>query len=168
MTGLGLPADLVAPARPRDDALMLLSVGEGGARRVALLSRSEVHVARHDLVRLALWSDSRSGTNIERSGAATLFWLAGAKAVSVSLRCIHSEPLTAASTGDPAGRASRAFTLLVVDVRADEVDFAELVAPLMLALQDPDDVLLRWEEDARRLAAVDRRFRDGADSAGSG
>jgi hypothetical protein len=146
---------------------MLLSVDEGGTPRVALLSRSEVHVARHDLVLLALWPDSRSAANIERSGGATLFWLVGVKAVSVSLRRIYSEPLTGASTGAPAGRAPRAFTLYVVDVRADEVDYAELVTPMTFALRDPDAVLPRWEQVARRLAAIGRRLWDGADSAGS-
>ncbi|MEU7632331.1 hypothetical protein AB0C34_20430 [Nocardia sp. NPDC049220] len=167
MTGTRLSAehiaDLTASAQPRDQALLLLSVDEAGTPRVALLSRAEVHVVADSLLLVAVWSGSRSATNIERSGAATLFWVVDGAAVSASLRCAGSRPLAAAPSGELAERALRALTLRVVDVRVDEVGYAELTAPLMFAVHEPEEIMSRWEDVARRLGAVALGLQDGSD-----
>lgn len=172
MTGARLSAehvaDLAAPAQPRDQALLLLSMDEAGTPRVAMLSRAEVHVVADDLLVVAVWSGSRSAANIERSGAATLFWVVGGAAVSASLRYTDSRLLASAPSGDPAGHALRALTLQVVDVRADEVGYAELTAPLTFAVHEPEAILSRWEDVAQRLGALALTLQDGSDSRGSG
>jgi hypothetical protein len=164
----GLPADLVrdlaAPAQPRDQALLLLTVDEAlAAPRVALLSRAEVHVVNPDRLLVASWSGSRSAANLERTGTATLFWLAGA-AVSVTLRRTGGEVLA----GPPGDRELHAHVLDVTGVRADEVGYAELVAPLTFALHAPEDVLPRWAEVGARLAELADRLGASAErNAGS-
>jgi hypothetical protein len=149
-----LAADLARPARSRDQALLLATVDPGGAPRMALLSRAEVHVAGTDRLLLAMWSGSRSATNVERAGSATLLWVVGAAAVSVTMRCAGRTDL--GEPDRPGERALVALTMLVDGVRVDEAPYAELVSPLTFQLYEPNDVLPRWDDVARRLAEVRR------------
>lgn len=157
-----LAADLAKPARSRDQALVLATVDTGGAPRMALLSRAEVLVAGLDRVLLAVWSGSRSAANIERAGRATLFWVAGTRAIGMAMRCVGRTAL--GEPDRPGGRALLALTMRVDEVRMDEVPYATLVSPLTFQLHEPDDVLPRWNDVALRLADLARQLPEASET----
>jgi flavin reductase (DIM6/NTAB) family NADH-FMN oxidoreductase RutF len=143
-----LPADVVALLDGNDLeariglTIELLSAGEDGWPRVALLSAGEVLAVSDETVRLALWPQSHTTENLTRTGKGVLAFVHDGAAYNVRLRAIRSPDL-------PGPLA--AFEGSVAEFRRDEVGYARLTNGITFELPDAPAVVARWRETIEAL-----------------
>lgn len=138
LDGTGLPS--------REGATFLLvTVGETGWPHVALLSVGEVLAVSPQELRLALWSSSRTTTNLTRTGQGSMALVHGGAAYRLQLAARRAGEI------DVAGQSLACFTADVVDVIEDAVGYAELVSGVTFRLREPGEVLARWAETIAKL-----------------
>lgn len=127
--------------RKEGETFLLLTIGEDGYPRVALLSVGEVYAPSAREVRLALWPRSTTTTNLGRTGRATLAWIQAGPA--------HYVELDATRRGD-AGPFAR-FDATVRSARTDVVGYADLTSGVRFRLKDRAEVLARWRQTIETL-----------------
>ena len=102
-------------------ALLLVTVCENGAPRVAVLSPAEVRVAGDNLLRLQVRAASTSAANLANGSHALLWCVLDAAAYSICGTCT-----TSAAQGDA---AFSTFDMTVRDVYRDFEADAPMIAP---------------------------------------
>jgi len=150
-----LAAELPAPlfelldgrdlAQKEGETLLLLTVGEDGFPRIALLSVGEVLAVSPDELRLALWPASTTTSNLARTGRATLAAFLGGTAYDVELLARQLPELRTSR-----GHYAR-FAAEVRSARADAVSYAELLGGVRFRLKDAPRVVAGWERTIEAL-----------------
>jgi hypothetical protein len=130
------------------ETFLLLTVDEAGWPHVALLSVGEVVARSPRELRLALWPGTGTGANLARGGRATLAAFHAGSAYYATLRADRLADLDT-----PHGPFAH-FRATVREVRADTVDYADLLAGIQFRLKDQAGSIRRWREvvDALRAA----------------
>lgn len=129
--------------------VLLLTVDTAGWPRVAMLSAGEVLAVGPRALRLALWPDSASAANLERTGRATLAMVhAGA---GWYLRCAGRRQ---ADLALPGGRLLASFALTVEEALEDAVPYAELTHGIEFRLADRERTLAAWRDAVRAMRAA--------------
>jgi len=129
--------------------VLLLTVDADGWPRLAMLSAGEVLATGARALRLALWPDSRTTTNLDRSDRATL--AAVLDGAGWYLRCTASRQPDLAL---PGGRRLASFGLTVDETLEDQVPYAELTTGIGFRLLEPDRVLPAWREAVAAMRAA--------------
>jgi hypothetical protein len=128
-------------------AFLLLSADASGWPRVAILSAGEVVVMGDGELRLALWPDSASTSNLSRTRRATLAAAVPPRMYYLRLECTDGKEL---HVGD---RRLTAYRSRVVEALEDRVPYAELTTPISFRLAAPDSTLTSWEAVVAALRA---------------
>lgn len=151
--GTALPADLVSQFGGGDlDAhvgwtVQLLSVADDGWPNVALLSVGEVLALDGSSLRLALWPETRTTANLTRTGQALMTF--------VHDRAFYTVRLAVRRLADLPGPPGRAvFDGEIVELRRDEVSYAELKTGIIFELFDRAAVVARWRATIQALRAI--------------
>lgn len=128
--------------------LLFNTVGESGWSNVALLSVGEVLAVSPVRLQLALWPETRTGANLSRTGKGVLFLIHGGTAYTIEI--------TARRLGDlqVEGIPLAGFTADVIHVAKDKVDYATLTSGVTFQLNQPEEVLPRWEKTLTALRNV--------------
>jgi hypothetical protein len=151
--GSNLPAGIVdlldgADLASREGLLLLLmTVADDGLVHVTMLSVGEVVAVAPDHLRLALWPQSTSAEQLDRSGKALLYVVADGAGYAIDIRT------RLLGTVREPGLQVTVFDATVADVREDRVAYAELTSAATFRLLDRDRVLERWE---RTVVAMQR------------
>jgi len=127
------------------ETFLLLSVGEDGWPRVALLSVGEVLAVSPRELRLALWPKSVTTENLRRNPAATLMLVHEKTAYDIQLE------VTPAPDGAVLPASQVRFAARVRRVLADEVGYAELLSGVRFRLTLRDQVLPHWRQTVQGL-----------------
>ena len=145
-----LPAEVVALLDGGDLAgrvgltFELLTAGADGWPGVALLSAGEVLALDASTVRLALWPETRTTANLDRTGRALLAFVHAGGAFTVRLESCRGDDLrTPARLAVIDGR--------VAAVRRDEVAYARLRSGVTFDLPDEAAVVARWRATVEAL-----------------
>jgi hypothetical protein len=126
--------------------VQLMTVRGDGWPHLTLLSVGEVVVIDERRLRLALWPDSTSASNLAVRGQLTL----SAVIAPTSYLVRASAHRVGEVVGSLAGRLA-AFEAVVDEVAADAAPYATLVAGVRYRLTDPPATLPRWAETRRAL-----------------
>lgn len=132
--------------------VLLLTVDADGWPRLAMLSAGEVLAAGPRSVRLALWPDSRTTANLDRSEKATL--AAVLDGAGWYLRCTARRQPDLVLSG---GRRLVSFGLTVEEALEDVVPYAELTTGIRFRLLEPDRILPAWREAVAAMRAAGQR-----------
>jgi len=130
---------------------LLLTSGEDGWLHQAMLAVGEVVAVRDDTLHVALWLTSTATRNLTREGRAVLTLVTDG--AGYILRC-SAERLEDLDLG-PHGRLA-AFVLPIVDVLEDRVSYARLTSGVRFELNEPEQVLDRWQRTIDALVRLDR------------
>ena len=103
-------------------AVLLVTVGDDAAPRVAVLSPAEVRAAGERLIRVDVRSNSTTAANLRRGSAALLWCVLDAAAYSVCGTC-------SAASGESDDSDFATFDMTVRDVYRDFEPDAPMVAP---------------------------------------
>lgn len=146
LVGEPVDADLVG------HAIQILTSDADGRPHCALVSAGECAVGDDQALLLALWAGSATSSNLRTRPRALLCFVTGIVFTSVAVDASFLGSVQLDRT------AFCAFRLEVVDVRLDEVGYAELRSGITFQLRDGGlDAVERW----RRLATeLDRLYRE--------
>jgi hypothetical protein len=138
---------------------LLLTTDEANWPQVAMLSVGELVAVDARTLRAGLWLHSTTSKNLTRSGQATLMFVANGNGYYVRVAARRGPDL------DVAGNGRLAYFALKVElVQVDSTDYARLTSGVTFKLNDPDQVLSRWQHtvDALRAAERSSNSREGA------
>ncbi|WP_067619538.1 pyridoxamine 5'-phosphate oxidase family protein [Alicyclobacillus acidiphilus] len=148
-----LPSNLIAFLDGRNleekqhEAMLLLTVTEDFWPHCAMLSVGEVVAMDESTLRIAIWPTSTTTANILRTGRATLVVVNDGKAYYIRLA------LKSGRTSEETKYHLVHFDAMVDGIREDTAKYAELLGGVRFQLNDPSDVIARWNEtisDIRR------------------
>ena len=131
--------------RKEGETFILLTVGEEGWPRVALLSVGEVLAISPQEVRLALWPKSTTTENLRRMGVATLMAIHEGTAYYIELSA------SAMPDGARAPGSQARFVARVRRVLSDVVGYAELTSGVRFRLRSRPEVLEHWRQTVAAL-----------------
>lgn len=143
MSALELLAQHYDDAEPGADgtAAYVVTVGEDGWPHAAMVSIGEVVVRADGRCAIALWEDTRTTTNLLRTGQATLLTVLSERAVRATLRLSAvTEDAPAAETAVPL----RCFVGTIGEAVADTAPYARVADGVRFVLHEPASVLPRW------------------------
>jgi hypothetical protein len=137
--------DGTAPGDRVGETFLLLTVSEDGWAHVALLSVGEIVATSTRELRLALWRNTTTGTNLKRSGRATLVAIIDGAAYYSKLAVDHVGQL------DTGHESLEAYRAAVEQTLVDRVGYAELIGGIRFRLPNEEAVVRRWEETVGAL-----------------
>ena len=131
-----------------DTMIELLTVGQDGWPHVAQLSVGEVELGTDGLLRVALWSHSRSAGALSTEMMGLLLFVDAGSVFEVRCDVLSAERLETemSLTG---------FLFVPVDVRDKNVPYAEIVSGSRFRLRDPERTKGHWDE---ALSALRKQF----------
>ncbi|WP_370872576.1 pyridoxamine 5'-phosphate oxidase family protein [Paenibacillus zeirhizosphaerae] len=127
------------------DAMMLLTVTEDLWPHIAMISAGEIVALDRRCLRLALWPGTTTTGNMIRTGKATLAAFAGGKAHY--LRLLLEELPELPDAEYPRTR----FAASVAASRTDTAKYADILTGVTIRLNNPAEVLERWERTLDEL-----------------
>jgi hypothetical protein len=127
---------------------LLVTTDEAGWPHVAMLSVGELLATTPSTVRTALWLSSSSSKNLEREGRALVAFVSNNAGYYVRVRADREADLDLGAHGRLA-----AFVLRVQEVREDVANYATLRSGVTFTLNEPEQVLPRWERTIAALRA---------------
>ncbi|MDD9783126.1 pyridoxamine 5'-phosphate oxidase family protein [Priestia megaterium] len=129
-----------ALAVKQHEAMMLLTVSEDGWPHTAMVSVGEIIAINRKELRIGLWPNTSTTSNIVRTGKATLvvFYRGKANYIRLSLEDLEELP----KTNYPRKR----FAATVVSMREDYAKYAEITSGIRIELKDPKEVVKRWNQ----------------------
>ena len=132
------------------ETFLLLTTGEDGWPHMAMLSVGELLLGDPSMLRAALWLHSTATRNLTREGRGVLALVQDG--AGYYLRCEASRGPDLDLGED--GRLAY-FELHIQDVLEDAVNYAVLTSGMTFRLNNPDQVLTRWQRtvDAMRQIA---------------
>jgi len=128
------------------EAIRVTSVDEDGWPHAALLSVGEILAVDQKHLNFAVWSQSATTKNIERTGR-------------VSLSLVHDGALWEVHlnakrvAGERAGMKLAFFTAEVKNVRVHRVNYADVLTSVTYRLHDTESVVKRWDKQIEELRA---------------
>ena len=125
--------------------LELITVDADGCPRVALLSVGEVVATGDRALALALWPQSRTTANLERTAQALLAFVHDGAAYRVRLQAHRRADVLVADD------ARAVFDAPVAAVERDEVPYARLLGGITHQLSEPEQTLARWRATVAAL-----------------
>ncbi|MED1421594.1 pyridoxamine 5'-phosphate oxidase family protein [Bacillus smithii] len=132
-------------ASKQQEAMMLLTLSQDLWPHVAMISVGEVIAIRSTELKLSLWPNTITTSNIIRTGKATLVIIFNGIAhyIKLSLRKLPE-------LADAKHKRER-FSAKVVSYREDIAKYAEITSGIQIQLKDPASVLKRWNETIEDL-----------------
>ena len=124
----------------------LITTDADGWARIALLSVGEVLALDRRHLRIALWSDTHSTTNITRTARATLALVHGGAGYTIRLRTCRGTDLVGTER-------LAVFDGEVAEVQKDVASYAVLQSGIIFDLLDREAVLARWRATLDALGA---------------
>ncbi len=127
------------------EAMMLLTVSEGGWPHTAMISVGEIVAVSRKELRVGLWPDTSTTANVIRTQKATLvlFWKGKAQYIRLSLERLKELP--------NAQHQRERFYAKIVEAREDIAKYAELTSGIKINLKNPKEVVERWRETIEDL-----------------
>jgi hypothetical protein len=136
-------------ARREGLTFLLLTTDEADWPQVAMLSVGELVAQDNQVIRAGLWLHSGTSKNLTRSGRGTLVVIANGNGYYIRVAARRGEDL---NLGD-GGRLAY-FVLHIEDVQEDSADYARLTSGVTFKLNDPDQVVPRWQRTVEALRAA--------------
>jgi hypothetical protein len=132
------------------ETFLLLTTGEDGWPHMAMLSVGELLLGNASTLRAALWLHSTATRNLTREGRGLLALVQDGAGYYVRCRATRGSDLDLGEDGRLAY-----FELGIEDVLEDAVNYAVLTSGMTFKLNNPDQVLARWQRtvDAMRHVA---------------
>ena len=131
-------------------AMTLHTVDAKGYPHQAMVSAGEVVAESRERLRIALWIGTKTTTNLLRDGKALLGVVHGGVSYTVRLQAEALPELENAK--HPRAR----FAAHVLETRADTAKYATLTSGISIELNDPQAVVVRWEETLEELKSDER------------
>jgi len=130
---------------------LLLTTDDAGWPHMALLSVGELVAMDARTLRAGLWLHSSTSNNLTRAGRAMLTLIADGNGYYVRLAAQRGPDLDLGAEGRLAY-----FVMQVEDVQEDSADYATLTSGVTFRLNEPEQVVPRWQHtvDALRAAAA--------------
>ncbi|OAB38797.1 hypothetical protein PMSD_07265 [Paenibacillus macquariensis subsp. defensor] len=121
------------------EAILLLSIDEEQWPHVAMISVGEIVAINESELRLSLWPNTVTSTNLNRTGQATIVvFLEG---VAYYIKLSVQEQFISDAKHERQG-----FVATVASVRADVATYADIISGVRIQLKDPEPVIQRWTE----------------------
>ena len=130
---------------------LLLTTDEAGWPHMAMLSVGELVAMDQHTLRAGLWLHSSTSKNLTQAGRAMLTLIADGNGYYVRLAAQRGPDLDLGAEGRLAY-----FEMQVEDVQEDSTDYATLTSGITFRLNQPEQVVPRWQRtvDALRAAAA--------------
>jgi len=130
---------------------LLLTTDEAGWPHMAMLSVGELVAMDQHTLRAGLWLHSSTSKNLTQAGRAMLTLIADGNGYYVRLAAQRGPDLDLGAEGRLAY-----FEMQVEDVQEDSTDYATLTSGITFRLNQPEQVVPRWQHtvDALRAAAA--------------
>ncbi len=128
------------------EAIRVTTVDEDGWPHAAMLSVGEILAKDRRHLNIAIWANSKTTKNIERTGR-------------ISLAMVHEGALwevhlNAKRITDKSADAKLAFFAAEVkNVRVHKVDYADVLTSVTYRLHEPASVVKRWDKQIEELRA---------------
>ncbi|WP_425415391.1 pyridoxamine 5'-phosphate oxidase family protein [Paenibacillus glacialis] len=126
------------------EAILLLSMDENQFPHVAMISVGEIVAIDETELRLSLWRNTVTTTNLSRTGQATFVVIF--EGVAYYVKISVQEMFISDARHD-----RQCFVAKVVSFRADVAKYADIVSGVRINLKEPEPVLQRWEETVADL-----------------
>jgi hypothetical protein len=132
------------------ETFLLLTTGEDGWPHMAMLSVGELLLADASTLRAALWLHSTATRNLTREGRGVLALVHDGAGYYLRCQATRGPDLDLGEDGRLAY-----FDLGIEDVLEDAVNYAVLTSGMTFTLNNPEQVLARWQRtvDAMRQVA---------------
>jgi hypothetical protein len=127
---------------------LLLTTDDAGWPHMAMLSVGELVAIDDHSLRAGLWLHSSTSKNLSQNGRAMLTIIANGNGYYVRLAARRGPDLDLGAEGRLAY-----FTLAVEDVQEDSTDYATLTSGVTFRLNQPDQVVPRWQHTVDALRA---------------
>jgi len=121
------------------EAILLLSVDEEQWPHVAMISVGEIVAINESELRLSLWPNTVTSTNLNRTGQATIVVFLEAVAYYVKLS-VQEQSIS------DARHERQGFVATVASIRADVAKYADIISGVRIQLKEPEPVIQRWTE----------------------
>ncbi|OAB40264.1 hypothetical protein [Paenibacillus antarcticus] len=118
------------------EALFLLSVDEEQWPHVAMISVGEIVAMNEAELRLSLWRNSVTTTNIIRTGQATIVVILGGIAYYIKLSVQEQSILD----------ERQRFVATIASIREDVAKYADIISGVRIQLKEPQPVIQHWKE----------------------
>lgn len=127
------------------EAIMLETVSDDGWPHTAMISVGEIVAINSNHFRIALWPNTKTTLNINRSGKAmaVLFYKGKACYLSLALSPLPQLP-------NPKYDLIR-FEATLTQIKEDAAKYAEITSGVQIKLKDRISVIKRWEETIKEL-----------------
>ncbi|KRF53860.1 pyridoxamine 5'-phosphate oxidase family protein [Priestia megaterium] len=127
------------------EAMMLLTVGEDGWPHTAMISVGEIIAINRKELRIGLWPNTSTTTNIIRTSKATLVLIYKGKAHYIQISLKRLEEL-------PTARYPRErFSAKVVSSREDVAKYADITSGIKIELKNDKEVVERWHKTLKDI-----------------
>ncbi|PFI95344.1 pyridoxamine 5'-phosphate oxidase family protein [Priestia megaterium] len=127
------------------EAMMLLTVGEDGWPHTAMISVGEIIAINRKELRIGLWPNTSTTTNIIRTSKATLVLIYKGKAHYIQFSLKRLEEL-------PTARYPRErFSAKVVSSREDVAKYADITSGIKIELKNDKEVVERWHKTLKDI-----------------
>jgi len=118
------------------EAILLLSIDDEQWPHVAMISVGEIVALNESELRLSLWRNSVTSTNIIRTGLATIVVILEGVAYYIKLSA------QAQSISDE----RQGFVATIASIREDVAKYADIISGVRIQLKEPEPVIQRWKE----------------------
>lgn len=132
-------------AKKQHAAMMLLTVTEDFWPHSAMISVGEVVALDERHLRFAMWPNTTTTNNMERTGQATLILIHDGKAYYIRVR------LSVLPENPNARHPRKRFSATVEGVREDVAKYADITSGIQIKLKDPGKVISRWRDTVEDL-----------------
>jgi hypothetical protein len=131
------------------ETFLLLTTGEDGWPHMAMLSVGELLLADPSTLRAALWLHSTATRNLTRERRGLLALVHHGAGYYLRCEAVRGPDLDLGENGRLAY-----FELRLQDVLEDAVNYAVLTSGMTFALNNPEQVLARWQHTVDAMRAV--------------
>ncbi len=122
------------------EAMLLLSMDEDQWPHVAMISVGEIVALNETELRLSLWRNTVTTSNLIRTGKGTFVVFFEGVAYYVKILVKELPEISEAR------HERQCFSAKVANVRADVAKYADIVSGVRIRLHEPGPVIQRWEE----------------------
>lgn len=151
MNGMEMPIEVFTLLNGKEladkqhEAMMLLTVSEEGWPHTAMISVGEIVAISRGELRIGLWPDTSTTTNVIRTHKATLvlFWKGKAHYIRLSIERLKELP--------NARYQRERFYAKIVEAREDIAKYAEITSGIKIDLKNSKEVVERWSETIEDL-----------------
>lgn len=127
------------------EAMMLMTVGEDGWPHNAMISVGEIVALNCQELRIGLWPNTTTASNIIRTQKATLVMVCQGKVhyIRLSLKRLDKTP--------DSHYVRERFSAQVVLAREDVAKYAQIISGINIDLFNEKEVIERWEQTVKEM-----------------